>query len=332
LAYYGGETGRVVDYAGPNLSGNGSVGGHPAGSSFAIYPLAAGLAENVSVGSHWDARADKDGPVPISNGDQSPTCGRSCTLEESTHGSYQVPFYWLSKAVGVAKVVAAAKAAGISQMWGDRGEAVDLTTTSGEAAVPSLFGAQVGLGQYPVTVLDHTNGLATFAARGVHRDAHFVVQVKKRDRGGEWKKIGAEQIRPRQAFQQDQVDDIVAVLAGHPGPKLKDGRPSARLTGTWELKAGSADNGDAWMVGFTPQIAAAVWVGNAHARLPLRYAPDRAHPARLVAVTGANLPAQIWESFMSEAHKGLPVQGFPSRKNAGDDRHPFANGSPPPGR
>jgi membrane peptidoglycan carboxypeptidase len=351
VAYYGGENGTGIDYAGTTpletnrqgattQQGGAVVGGHPPGNSFAIYTLAAGLTEGVAVGSRWDALAVRDGAITLSNRGRVPQCGRGCTLEQSAHLSYVAPFYWLTKGLGAAKVVDTAKAAGIRHLWTDSGEGVDLTAASGGAVAPAKFDTPVGYGQYGVTVLDHASGLATFAARGVHRTAHFVVSVQKRVRGGEWKPIGGERLTPRAAVEPDRVDDVVAVLAGHPGPAL-DGRPSARLTGEWELNTPNApstqstpgaENGDAWMVGFTPQLAAAVWVGNVRDRGPLRYAPDLRHPERLVTVQGSNLPALIWQRFMNDVHRGLPVAAFPERRNTGRVDHPLANGSPAPGR
>jgi penicillin-binding protein 1A len=66
------------------------------------------------------------------------------------------------------------------------------------------------------------------------------------------------------------------------------GRPAAGKTGT------SQNSRDAWFVGYTGQLAAGVWVGN-----------DDDTPTQ--AVTGGQLPAQIWRDFMTAAHQGRPV-------------------------
>ena len=36
----------------------------------------------------------------------------------------------------------------------------------------------LGIGQYPITVMDHANGMATMAAGGLRAKAHFVQKVK----------------------------------------------------------------------------------------------------------------------------------------------------------
>jgi membrane peptidoglycan carboxypeptidase len=256
-------------------------------------------------------------------------------LAEATKQSYNVPFYWLTKKMGPDKVVEAAKAAGVKLMWStdpDKRDGYDLTKKTGRQLAPEIFNTQVGYGQYPITVLDHANGLATLAARGMYRPAHFVVEVKKKDpKTGQWKTINGEQVKPVRAFEQSQVDDIVSVLADYPGKTLS-GRASARKTGTWELNSKSDENGDAWMVGFnaqgSTQLATAVWVGDKGARTALRYkAPGQSSPT--TKVQGSNLPAQVWKRYMDEALKGVKATDFPPAAGTGNDDHEWATGVKP---
>lgn len=75
------------------------------------------------------------------------------------------------------------------------------------------------------------------------------------------------------------------------------GRPAAGKTGT------TNDFGDAWFVGYTPQLVTAVWVGYPHARTPMTSVHG-------IPVFGGTFPAQIWQRFMTAAHQGLPVRAF----------------------
>ncbi|MFC7478798.1 hypothetical protein ACFQX7_00270 [Luedemannella flava] len=71
-----------------------------------------------------------------------------------------------------------ARNAGIRDMWsytGDERKRVDLRDAGADL---TTFGTEVGIGQYPVTVLDQANAMATFA-QGVRAEAHFVKQVTK---------------------------------------------------------------------------------------------------------------------------------------------------------
>jgi membrane peptidoglycan carboxypeptidase len=66
-------------------------------------------------------------------------------------------------------------------------------------------------------------------------------------------------------------------------------RPVAGKTGTTE------NYGDAWFVGYTPQLAVAVWVGYPNELRPME-TEFHGKP-----VAGGTLPAQIWKAFMTRA-------------------------------
>jgi hypothetical protein len=77
------------------------------------------------------------------------------------------------------------------------------------------------------------------------------------------------------------------------------GRPAAGKTGTTQ------DNADAWFVGFTPSLSAAVWVGYPQGQVPM-VPPRTASP-----VSGGTWPAAIWARFMRTAVAGRPPGRFP---------------------
>ncbi len=73
-------------------------------------------------------------------------------------------------------------------------------------------------------------------------------------------------------------------------------------------KTGTTENyGDAWFVGYTPQLAVAVWVGY----------PDRLEPMETEfegdPVAGGTFPALIWRTFAERAldHLEEPPESFP---------------------
>ncbi|MBX6356011.1 MAG: penicillin-binding protein, partial [Micromonosporaceae bacterium] len=326
-AYYGGEKGVGTDYAGINRdpkTGN-LYGGHPPGSTFKIYTMAAALKAGISTQSHWDALklTDPDTGRKLTNAGRDDSsrvsCAKWCTLEESAIQSYNVPFYWVTKEIGPDKVVDAAKAAGIRTMWaveGGKSVAVDLTKVSGADVAPSKFDLQVGFGQYDITVLDHANGVATLAARGIYHKAHFVLKVEKKGEDGKFKTAYAAKEKGTRVFDEPQVDDENAVLQKipeHNNDDLNGDRPAIGKTGTWELGNNKypGANGDAWMVGATPQLASAVWVGNVKDRLPIKDKNGR-------PIGGSSLPADIWKKFMNEALKGTDVERFPPAAHTGD--------------
>lgn len=336
LAYYGGDDGTGHDYAGKNLENGVVNGGHPAGSSFKVYTLAAALKAGYSLDSHFDPAEFRDGDFTIQNAgrDVDESCGNYCTLEWATVHSYNVPFYKISKLIGVDKVVASATAAGIHTMWstGRKGESIanDLTSKTFKQTANSPFYYHAGFGQYPITVLDHATGMATFANRGMYNAPHFVLKVERPIAGTDrYQPVAAEKLKPTRAIDQDVADDVNWVLQKIPpagGHSLSGGRPVAGKTGTWQC-ANTSHNCHAWYVGHTKQIAAAVWVGNTGKEQAVYEKSGK-------DISGAGLPGAIWEKFMNAAHKGLDEMRFADKAGVGDPtkEEPGLTGPRKPGK
>ncbi|MEH1055058.1 transglycosylase domain-containing protein [Micromonospora sp. CPCC 206171] len=332
LGYYGGDDGTGTDYAGKNTDASGNVtGGHSPGSSFKIYTLAAAIEAGKSVESRWKGKAFTPDGVKfrVSNaGTDNPSCGDSCTLRESTLKSLNVPFYHVSLDIGPDKIVGMAKKAGVSMMWQTNTsppKGHDLTKEDPKDLAPDPFYHVVAYGQYPITVLDHANGIATFANKGVYNKAHFLVSAEKQNKDtGKWEKLGGEQLKPQKRIDPNVVADVTNVLEDYPAKinhTLDGGRKATAKTGTWELKEGTNENGDAWTVGYTPQLATAVWVGNKGKREAIKMKDGR-------NISGALMPGDIWERVMDESLKGEEKLDFPPAANVGDKE--AGNGTPPP--
>jgi membrane peptidoglycan carboxypeptidase len=348
-AYYGGDSGAGGDYAGsyadPVLADgtDSCCGGHPAGAAFGPYVLATGLMAGYSVDSYWDGSSPQEFPGagrtvlggnPVRNvGEHAsapPACAsgspRWCTLAESTVLSLNTPYFALTDKVGGARVIDTARAAGIGSMWAYTGNGavrrIDLTRSAGSEVFPKYFNTEVGLGQYPVTVLDQAGGMATFAARGLAAKTHFLKQVWEHG-----KQTYGEVVNPRRVpgFTEPMADDLNAVLQAVPAHynlKLKDGRPIAGAAGSW-LLGNTPGVAHAWMVGYTaadpkagsPGLAVAVWVGNKEQEQKLVDAQGR-------AVVGGTLPGTVWQDFLDGAVQAvaMPVATFAPRANTGDKK------------
>src|SRR5207245_8212440 len=107
-----------------------------------------------------------------------------CTLVEATVASLNVAFFDLTEHLGTGNVIDMARKAGVDAMWANdpahpEPVRVDLRGRTGQDVAPR-FSTEVGIGQYGITVLDHANGMATFAAAGSRSDAHFVRTVTRR--------------------------------------------------------------------------------------------------------------------------------------------------------
>ena len=90
---------------------------------------------------------------------------------------------------------------------------------------------------------------------------------------------------------------------------LAKGRPSAAKTGTVGIESGpgKGQNSDAWMVGFTPQVSTAVWVGSGDSSTPVYSASGGEE-------YGRDLPGRTWKAFMDEYLSGQPDQTLPTKQ------------------
>ena len=88
------------------------------------------------------------------------------------------------------------------------------------------------------------------------------------------------------------MDMMRGVIENGTGAAANIGRPAAGKTGT------TSDYKDAWFVGFTPDLVAAVWMG---------YDNDGSLPE----ITGGGTPAVIWRDFMVKALQHTPARDFP---------------------
>ncbi|MFP5370074.1 MAG: hypothetical protein ACLGI3_04915, partial [Actinomycetes bacterium] len=91
----------------------------------------------------------------------------------------------------------------------------------------------------------------------------------------------------------------------------------------------SNDYADAWLVGYSPQLVAATWVGYPAGALPMHDVSD------VSRVTGGSIPAGIWRDVMSIAHEGLEPASFPAPdgppvEQAGDQETVPTVPPPPP--
>jgi len=326
LAYYGGHSGTGADFASWYYDAAGDAtgyGAHPAGATFQVYTLAAALKKGYSAWSLWDARPSVPFPVtdripgklgPVRNSGRCPTGKTTCTLTDSTVASLNTPHYAVTVSVGPATVIDTARDAGIDFMWTDpnaqqRRSRIDLRTASGGTLSPQPFRSEVGLGQYAVTVLDQANAMATFAAAGKRADAHFVKTVLRAGRPTHEEVLQNRDI----GLSPAQIDDLTWTLSRTPAGKLK-GIDSATKVGTWQVGKSTTDNAHAWMVGYTPKLGMAVWIGNK--------AEEKAiEDLNAKPITGATLPASIYRAFMTGAHVQLklsPVPRFNPPKRTGD--------------
>jgi membrane peptidoglycan carboxypeptidase len=223
-----------------------------------------------------------------------------------------------------------ARNAGIDHMWAQTGR-VDFTPTTDMAKqTPNNFDTILGIGQYPVTVADHANGVATFANNGVRATEHFVYKVLDGDQVVFGETLPAPNQKPiiTAGASADLSYALSGVASSHIPALNNSGFDTAGKTGTWEANNSIDTNAHAWMVGFTKKIAAAVWVGNKKDEKPIK---DKNN----ATIWGSGIPSTIWRNFMQSATKDMALKAdkstkFPPKADIGNDMPDGAVPSPTP--
>ncbi len=258
------------------------------GSSFKPFVLATALREGISPattfdshavsiyigGRYWDVHnyeGEYLGPI---------------SLTTATAASDNSVFAQLTKLVGPANVVQTAKSVGIT------------------SALHPYFA--IGLGAEPVNPLEMARAYATFANDGRRVDGSIFGNVPRAVTDvagcGIHKHVNAPV--GKQALSPS-IDGVLTQLLegvvthGTGVAAALPGRGVAGKTGTTERY------GDAWFVGYTPQLAVAVWVGYPNKLRPM-LTEFHGKP-----VAGGTFPALIWKSFMESALKALGPAGYP---------------------
>jgi penicillin-binding protein 1A len=166
----------------------------------------------------------------------------------------------------------------------------DMATRVGiTAAIPDDVGLSLALGTFAIHPMELANAYATFADGGMRATPRLVLEV-----GGTAVDYppAVAALTPDVAFvmvslMRSVVQEGTAVSAG---TRLR--RPIAGKTGTSNALR------DAWFVGFTPNLLAAVWVGFDDQR-------KLGH-----GEAGARTALPIWIDFMSQALAGQPIRDF----------------------
>ena len=173
----------------------------------------------------------------------------------------------------------------------------ELARTMGiKAALPQV--PSIGLGAGAVSPLDMATAYATLASGGRRAEPLVIRRVVLADGSVDehWGKPKVERVLPeRAAYEVTRV--LERNIEAGTGTGAAIGRPAAGKTGTTE------NHGDAWFAGYTPQLAAVVWVGYPGKTAPM----TSVHGIR---VTGGTFPATIWQRFMAPALEPLPAAGW----------------------
>lgn len=213
------------------------------------------------------------------------------SLREAVIRSWNIPAVWLLNEIGLDSGLDYLRRSGITLPAADRNLSL------------ALGGLSEG-----VSPLQMAQAYAAIANQGAMQEAHAITSITTKDGQllVEAQPQRTEVTRPVHAYTLRTLLQE-AVASGTGQAALLNGRPTAGKTGTTQLPATQefasiGQNGakDAWFVGFTPELAAAVWVGYDQT--------DRNH---YLTTSGGAVPAALFKEIMTGALQGVPVKAFP---------------------
>lgn len=190
--------------------------------------------------------------------------------------SLNIPAVEVMEKVGVTESVKTAQRMGISTI--DK---------------PETYGLSLALGTAEARLTDMTNAYAALAKQGDQYPITTIGEIKDKFDNSVYKnKLKAKRVMSKEAsFIMSSILSDEKARAPLAGTKFNIGRPAAVKTGT------TNDERDAWTIGYTPQVAIGVWVGN-NDNTPMK------------GVGGSLGAGPIWRNTISSFLKNTKAESF----------------------
>jgi penicillin-binding protein 1A len=168
---------------------------------------------------------------------------------------------------------------------------IDLATRAGiTTPMPKDVGLSLALGTNTVTPLELANAFATFVAAGERAPWRMVTAVN--DEPMAPTEAPAAAMKPETAYVMISLMRSVVEQGTARAAAARIRRPIAGKTGT------SSESKDAWFVGFSPDLLAAVWIGFDDAK------------TLGAGEAGGRTAVPIWTDFMVRALADRPTRDF----------------------
>lgn len=203
------------------------------------------------------------------------------TLRQALAGSLNIPAVKVLYLVGLDAVMDLAKAVGYT------------TITDKDR-----YGLSLVLGGAEVSLLEHINAYSVYARNGKYLPTSSILKVTngKGDVIYEY-----EQKKSQDAVPENFVNILNNVLSDNSARAFVFGEKNYLTLADRQVAAKTGttnDFHDAWAMGYTPQIATGVWVGNSD------------NKKMNAGADGSKVAAPIWQKIMQFAHRSLPAIGF----------------------
>ena len=196
------------------------------------------------------------------------------SLRSALMQSLNIPAVVLGRRVGINKVIEVCRLLGFES--------------------PLIAVTSLPLGSVDVTPLEMAGAYATFASNGWHSEPTFIMRVTD-SRGNVMLDNTPKPKLVLDPWATASLNSVLqGVIQGGTATSAQIGRPAAGKTGTTDNEK------NVWFVGYVPQLATAVWIGDDRNRTLGK------------GITGGGFAAPIWRDFMAQALKNERVEYFPS--------------------
>lgn len=213
------------------------------------------------------------------------------TMLEAVKYSYNAPAVWLLNEIGVGTGVSYAQAFGFDKVERKLG---------------------IALGDVGASPLQMASAFGTFANHGLRMEPYLIERIVDRHDQLliEHQPKSIQVVTEQTAWYMTKM--LEQVVREGTGTRARMKHPVAGKTGTTQSPSGYKGIRDAWFVGYTPQYAAAVWIGF-----------DQLDKQHVLNSSGGNHPAKLFKYVMEKALEDVPVEAFKKPSGVKDLEKPI---------
>jgi len=177
----------------------------------------------------------------------------------------------------------------------DLSEELGISTFTKEDGLDDHYSLALGGLNQGVTPLEMAAAYSVFANNGVYTEPYAITSVYDKNENLIYEAKPKKRIVMSEADSYLITSMLQSVVNNGTGRRAQMDRDVAGKTGT------TNDYSDAWFVGFTPQLATSVWIGE-DTRRSMEYDNSK--------TVSSGEAAQIWGEYMREAVKDMPKIDF----------------------
>jgi membrane peptidoglycan carboxypeptidase len=173
---------------------------------------------------------------------------------------------------------------------------------SGDGSPIECGPSAVTLGAGTTTPLTLASSYATLAADGLYCPPNPILSITVDKKPLKLRPAACKQVIP-QDIARGATNLLTNVIKSGTGTAASLGaRPAAGKTGTTD------NHFQSWFVGFTPQLATAVWVGTPYNQFRMKNVTLAGIPYK--EIFGGTVSAPLWQALMLGASAGMPIRAF----------------------